>query len=98
MDIEKYFDAIHHGETLRLKQLLTANPGLIDETASPMDAAIKDNGGTGLHAAVHANQPEIARILLDAGVDINARTREGRTALHDSIEFVVASVLLAASR
>ncbi len=87
MDIENYFDAIHHGETLRLKQLLTANPGLIDQTASPADAAIRDNGGTGLHAAVHANQPEIARILLDAGVDINARTREGRTALHDSIEF-----------
>ncbi len=44
-------------------------------------------GGTGLHLAVHTGDVEIAKLLIEHGVDLETRNDDGRTALHDSIEF-----------
>ncbi len=67
--------------------MIEADPSLLAATSSPAYAPERQTAATGLHAAVYARQPEVARLLLDAGIEIEARTTEGRTALHDSIEF-----------
>lgn len=39
-------------------------------------------GTTPLHAAAHANQAAIARLLIDRGADVNAKDMNGQTPLH----------------
>lgn len=59
--------------------LLAARTGARGPTGAP-------RGGTGLHLAVHADRPDVIRVLLDAGIDPDVRNAAGRTALHDAIE------------
>lgn len=45
-------------------------------------------GATGLQAIISLEgDPEFAQALIDAGISLEARNDEGRTALHDAIEF-----------
>ena len=76
---EDYFDAIERGDVKRLEELVATEPELLRAT--------KQLNCTGLHSAIYAKQPGVARSLVDAGIDIEAVTKEGRSALHDSIEF-----------
>ena len=92
MDTRAYFDSISGGDLKTLKRLLADAPALLEATSAPSYAPDKPLRCTGLHAAVHARRTEIARSLVDAGIDIEAKTLEGRTALHDSIEFGVVDV------
>ena len=92
MDTRAYFDSINSGDLETLKRLLAAAPALLGATSAPSYAPDKPLRCTGLRAAVHARRPEIARLLVDAGIDIEAKTLEGRTALHDSIEDGVVDV------
>jgi len=87
MGSSAYFEAIERGDTETLSNLVTEQPDLLEARTSPSYAPERQLGCTGLHAAVHAGQPEAARVLIEAGIDIEASTTEGRTALHDSIEF-----------
>lgn len=43
-------------------------------------------GDTALHAAARAGFCELARVLLGASVDVNARNAAGRTPLHEARE------------
>lgn len=87
-----YFDAIRRGDVDRVRRLVKERPELLEQRTAPAHAPEQQLECTGLHAAVYAGRPEIARVLVDAGIDIEARTKEGRTALHDSIEFGVTEV------
>ncbi len=81
-----YFTAIRSGDVSRLARLVAERPALLAATTAASD------GRTGLHAAVHARQSAAARVLVEAGIDLEARNAEGRTALHDSIEFGVPEI------
>jgi ankyrin repeat protein len=39
-------------------------------------------GTTPLHAAAHANQATIAKMLIENGADVNAQDKDGKTPLH----------------
>jgi ankyrin repeat protein len=83
----EYFEAIRAGEVIGLERMLAHEPRLLQARTSSPHAPGAQDRCTGLHAAVYADQPEAVRLLLDAGIDVEARTAEGRTALHDAIEF-----------
>jgi ankyrin repeat protein len=87
MSKDQYFISIEKGDVETLKQLLGADPTLLQARGAPTYAPERQIDRTGLHAAVHAEQLETARVLIDAGIDLDACTAEGRTALHDAIEF-----------
>jgi ankyrin repeat protein len=84
--VRAYFDAIRGGDFETLNRLLADDPSLLEARDAPADNPRLQLRCTGLHAAVHAARIDVARLLLDSGIDIDATTTEGRTALHDAIE------------
>lgn len=84
---EEYFDAIAAGRAGRVRELVQREPALLREVAAPAYAPEQPLRCTGLHAAVHAGSVDVARVLVEAGIDLEAATLEGRRALHDAIEF-----------
>jgi ankyrin repeat protein len=64
--MDEFFDAIRHGETSKVATLLRNRPDLAWATG--------EHGKTGLHIAAEADQAEVARILLEAGADVEAQT------------------------
>ena len=69
-----------------VRELIRATPELLARRADPRHVPNSPLRCTGLHAAVQADRPTVAETLLEAGIDIEARNVEGRTALHDAIE------------
>ena len=92
MPRDDYCAAIAAGDVVRLKRLIDDDPTLLDQRTNPSYAPERQLRCTGLHAAIYAGEPDAASLLIEAGIDIEARTVEGRTALHDSIEFGVPAV------
>ena len=70
---ETFFTAVENGNLATVQQLLEENPLLLNQQARQMK--------TPLMLAAHKNQPVIAKFLLNAGADIEARGFRGRTAL-----------------
>jgi ankyrin repeat protein len=72
------FDAAALGRTGRLRELLAAQPGLA--------TAFSSDGFTPLHLAAFFGQTETARVLIQAGVEINAVSRNDMhvTPLHSA--------------
>ena len=60
------FDAAAFGRGERLRALLAEDPSLA--------RAFSDDGFTALHLAVFGEQEEAARIVIDAGADLDARS------------------------
>jgi ankyrin repeat protein len=60
------FTAAAFGRTARLERLLEADPSLA--------RAYADDGFTALHLAVFGRRPDAARLLIDRGADVNARS------------------------
>jgi ankyrin repeat protein len=69
--MDEFFDAVRRGETSKVATLLRAHPDLA--------WARGEHGKTGLHWAAEADQVEVARVLLDAGADVEAQTSWGAT-------------------
>ncbi|MCZ6825374.1 MAG: ankyrin repeat domain-containing protein [Gemmatimonadetes bacterium] len=82
-----YFEAIRSCDLARLQSVLDDAPSVAHSVLPKSDAADGTGGCTGLHLAVHSADVEIARLLISSGVDLEARSEDGRTALHDSIEY-----------
>lgn len=87
METKAYFERVRRGDADGLRRLLREEPGLVASRTVPDYAPERQIDCTGLHLAVYADHLDVARALLDAGIDVEARTKEGRTALHDAIEF-----------
>lgn len=88
----EYFEAIGRGDAERVRELVAEDPELLRELTGPSYAPEQQLRCTGLHAAVYAGSPDVARVLVDAGIDLEAATLEGRRAVHDSIEFGQAAI------
>ncbi len=87
MDTTEFFEAIGNGDQDSLIRLIQQQPALIHECAAPPNAGDSGLRLTGLHAAIYAGQDAAFHILANAGADLEAKSTEGRTPLHDSIEF-----------
>ncbi len=74
--VDRLFTAVWDGNVARQREILDANPQLIN--------AYNGDGWTPLQVAAFAGQPEAVGLLLDRGANVNARSRndEGNTALH----------------
>jgi len=70
---ENFLDAVKRGDTDTLTSFLRNNVELVRFAG--------EHAKTGLHWAAETNQAEVARLLLDAGADIEAKTSWGATPL-----------------
>lgn len=66
-------DAVQARNTASVKQLLAANPDLVNARA--------EDDLTPLHIAVRLNDEALAKLLLVNGADVNAKTKQGSTPL-----------------
>jgi ankyrin repeat protein len=71
-------EAVKSGIVDRVGELLDSEPELLRAT--------DDNGDGLLHLAAWHRRPEVAGLLLDRGIDVNAKNGENRTALHNAFE------------
>jgi ankyrin repeat protein len=71
--------AVASGDTAKVKAALDANPKInVDDRDS--------YGGTALHGAMFIKKPEIVKLLIQRGYDVNAvGPRNGYTPLHDAV-------------
>jgi hypothetical protein len=92
MTVQRLGRLIADGDVDQVRSAVENNPRLVARTVERAG----QGGWTPLHVAVVERQPEIARVLVDAGADIGARTEHGRTPLHVALRFApeVAPVLL----
>lgn len=103
MDTVDFFLAIRRADLAAVHAALAADPALANARAtSHRFPEGETEVWSPLHAAIEARSPEIARALVQAGADLEARTErasESRTPLHDSIEMgqpEITELLLAA--
>ena len=73
MDNREFFEAADQGDAQRVAELLRSRPELAH--------AKQGYDKTALHLAAEKDYPDVARVLLDAGADIEARTSWGATPL-----------------
>ena len=83
----RYFELIRRGRVDELRTHVSSHPECLSARAGSEEAR-----GSGLHVAIGARQPEAGRALVDAGIDVELKNAEGRTALHDSIEYGCAPI------
>lgn len=72
-DAQEFLDAVRRGDARRVSELLEVCPGLA--------RIVGDHGKTGLHWAAEFDGIDIARALVDAGAEIEAKTSWGATPL-----------------
>ena len=72
--VNEILRATDAGDTAKVRQLLTADPALVN-LQSP-------GGSTPLHIAAGNDNAELVKLLLQFKADVNARTKKGLTPLH----------------
>ena len=85
METSEFFAAVETGDVEAVRIAVGAVPELL-RVRLDQRRGDATTGATAVHVAVHANQPQVIRALAEAGADLDARTEEGRTPLHDSLE------------
>lgn len=81
-------DAVRKGQIENVREILDAHPELVNATTDP-DQLLRPSDTLAMrliHVAVAENQPELLRLLIDHGADLNVRNADGRLPLHDCFE------------
>ena len=79
-------------QTINSKLLIAAKKGAIDEIIGLLNRGVNINvqyqsGETALHEAIQYNHTEVVKLLVNNGIDINAKEdRRGKTALYTACE------------
>ncbi|MEO1654990.1 MAG: ankyrin repeat domain-containing protein [Bacteroidota bacterium] len=74
----EFLKAVRQGKTEQISQLLSQEPGLIDQKT-------EQKGLTALHIAAKKAHLETVQLLLEKGAKINATSNDGNTALHEAM-------------
>ena len=82
MTVQRLSRLIAAGDVDAVRTAVTSSGGLLSRTAE-RDG---QGGWTPLHLAVAEAQPEIVRVLVEAGADLTARTEFNRTPLHVALQ------------
>jgi ankyrin repeat protein len=82
MTVQRLGRLIAAGDVDAVRTAVRDTPGLLGATVE-RDG---QSGWTPLHLAVAAAQPEIVRVLVEAGADLTARTEFNRTPLHVALQ------------
>jgi ankyrin repeat protein len=72
-EVTEFFEAVTRGDAARVSALISARPELV--------RVVGDHSKTGLHWAAESDRIEVARVLVDAGADIEAKTSWGASPL-----------------
>jgi ankyrin repeat protein len=83
----EFLEAVRRGDVAAVRSALVEDASLARLTlpAAPGEEHLK--GATPLHVAAREGHSALVPLLVAHGADLEARTHEGRTALHDSIEW-----------
>eukprot|EP00127_Corallochytrium_limacisporum_P004672 Clim_evm26s172 gene=Clim_evmTU26s172 len=74
-DIERLYLACNRGDLDKVRELIQAEPGLVNQTSA-------NKGWTPLHHAVRNGQNGVVSHLLSKGADPNIKEKTGNTAMH----------------
>ena len=89
-EFEVAADAVVDGDLPKLESLLSRNPALVHAHSSRIHRAtllyyLAANGVEDFRQRSPANAPEIARLLLDAGAEVDAICGHGESGEHDHV-------------
>lgn len=82
MTAQRLCRLITDGDVEGVRSAIATSPGLLGRTVERTG----QGGWTPLHLAVAEAQPEIVRVLVEAGADLTARTEFNRTPLHVALQ------------
>jgi len=82
MTVQRVAKLIVDGDAEGVRTAVEASPALLTRTVERDGQA----GWTPLHLAVADGQPDVVRVLVDAGADLTARTEFNRTPLHVALQ------------
>jgi ankyrin repeat protein len=83
MTVQRLGRLIAAGDVDAVRTAVQSAPGLLTRTVD-RDG---QGGWTPLHVAVAEGQPDVVRVLVEAGADLTARTDFNRTPLHVALQF-----------
>jgi ankyrin repeat protein len=86
-DVDYIFKAVADNDLQRVNAMLSANPKLADAVDTRKDSWTNDFDFPLLYMASIFGHMEIARHLIECGAEVNARTRQGLSALDAAIQF-----------
>jgi len=98
---ERLVNAVRTGDLATIRAVLDGCPDLVN-AATELEHRLRPSDTQAMrliHLAVAENQVEVARLLIERGVDLNVRNADSRLPLHDCFELGrdgLAQVLLAA--
>lgn len=75
--VRAFHEAVEKGDVEAVAAALSENAELVAARPEP-------NGNTPLHVAAYSGQAEVARLLIDAGADVEATAGEGWRPLHNA--------------
>ena len=82
MTVQRLARLIAEGDVDGVRTAVEGSPALLTRTVERNGQA----GWTPLHLAVADGQPDVVRVLVDAGADLTARTEFNRTPLHVALQ------------
>jgi ankyrin repeat protein len=82
MTVQRLGGLITAGDVDGVRTAVQSSPGLLTRTVE-RDG---QSGWTPLHLAVADGQPDVVRVLVEAGADVTARTEFNRTPLHVALQ------------